>query len=83
MDDEVGQQLETSAINSDDVIVDSILKKAQELELPIDKDDIKLVRNEDGSISVDIKWVEAADYGYGFKREYPFELSTNTKKNKQ
>ena len=79
MDDEVGQQLLTSSINSDDIILDGILKKAQELELPLTKDDIKLVHNDDGSISVDIKWVEVADYGYGFKREFPFELSTTTK----
>ncbi len=83
MDDEVAQQLQTSSINSDDVIIDGILKKAQELELPVAKEDIKLVRKEDGSISVDIQWVEVADYGYGFKREFPFVLSTNTKKIKE
>jgi len=83
MDDEVGQQLQTASINSDDVILDSILKKAQELELPLTRDDIKFVRHEDGSISVDIKWVEVADYGYGFEREFPFELSTTTRKLKE
>ena len=80
MDDEVSQQLHLSTINSNDVILNDLAQKAADLELPISKDQIILSRNGDGSMSIQMKWVRTVDYGYGFKRDFPFEINTNSKK---
>ena len=79
MDDEVSQQLHLSTINSDDVILNDLAKKAADLELPVNKDQIILSRNGGGSMSIQMKWVRTVDYGYGFKRDFPFEINTNSK----
>ncbi len=83
LDDEVAQQLRTSLINTDDYIRDDLNNKVQELGLPIGKDDITLVRDENNYLSVDIKWVVTVDYGYGIKRDYPFEINSSAKNIKE
>ena len=80
MDDEVAQQLHLSTINSDDVILNDLAKKAADLELPITKDQIILKRNDDGSLTIEMSWARTVDYGYGFKRDFPFEINSNSKK---
>jgi len=83
LDDEVAQQLHLSSINSDEVIINDLASKAHELGLPITRDDVNLAHNEDGTVSIDIKWVATADYGYGFKRDFAFEINANTGKAKE
>lgn len=80
MDDEVAQQLHLSTINSDDIILNDLAQKAADLELPISKDQIVLKRNGDGSLTIEMKWVKTVDYGYGFKRDFSFEINSNSKK---
>ena len=80
MDDEVAQQLHLSTINSDDIISNDLAQKAADLELPISKDQIILKRNDDGSLTIEMKWVKTVDYGYGFKRDFSFEINANSKK---
>jgi len=83
MDDEVAQQLRTSTINSDDFIIEDLMKKAEELDLPLGKDDIIMSRDETNALSIDIKWAVVVDYGYGFKKEFPFELKSSTRSIKE
>jgi hypothetical protein len=82
MDDEVAQQIHLSTINTDDVIMADLNRKVEELGLPVKPEDIKLEHSEDGSISIHIQWVSVVDYGYGFKREFPFDIDANSKKTK-
>lgn len=79
MDDEVVQQLRTSTINNDDYIMEDLQKKAQELNLPLGKDDIIMTRDEANVLSIEIKWSVVVDYGYGFKKEFPFDIKTSAK----
>jgi len=84
MEDEVSTQLRMSTINSDEVILDDLYAKAQELELPVAKEDISLVHEEDGSIMFSMAWVREVDFRYGIKREFPFSIDFTTKaKNKE
>lgn len=83
MDDEVAQQLRTSTINTDEFIMEDLLKKAEELDLPLGKDDIVMTRDETNALSIDIKWTVVVDYGYGFKKEFPFELKSSTRNIKE
>jgi hypothetical protein len=80
MDDEVAQQIHLSTINTDDVIMADLTHKVQELGLPVSPDDIKLEHDPDGSISIRIQWVCVVDYGYGIKREFPFDINASSKK---
>lgn len=83
MDDEVIQQLRTSTINTDDYIMEELQKKAAELDLPLGKDDIVMTRDETNALSIEIKWTVVVDYGYGFKREFPFEIKSSTRNIKE
>jgi hypothetical protein len=78
MDDEVSQEIGMSSINPDEVIVKDLYEKAQELGLPIDQQDIKLTRDA-ASVTIDIQWVTEVDFGYGFKRDFAFEVKTSAK----
>jgi hypothetical protein len=82
LDDEVAQQIHLSTINTDDVIMADLTRKVEDLGLPIKPDDIKIEHEQDGSISIRIQWVSVVDYGYGFKREFPFDINANSKKTK-
>jgi hypothetical protein len=79
MDDEVSQEIGMSSINPDEVIVKDLYEKAQELGLPIDQQDIKLTRDA-ASVTIDIQWVTEVDFGYGFKRDFEFEVKTSANK---
>lgn len=76
MDDEVATQLHLSTINSEEMILDDLAAKASELEIPVSRQDIKLTRDDNGHVSIRIKWVATVDYGYGFKRDFPFEITS-------
>ena len=79
MDDEAAQEVRMAAINPDAVILDDLYRKAQELKLPIDKDDIALTHT-DGSVTVDMKWTTEVDFGHVFKRDFSFEVRESTQK---
>jgi len=79
MEDEVRQQLHLAAINPDNVILEDLARKAQELGLPIKSEDIILEHGEDGSTRIDIKWAVDVDFGYGFRRVYNFEIKNSNK----
>lgn len=80
MDDEVAQQIHLSTINSDDVIMNDLKGKVEELGLPIKQEDITLSHGTDGSLEIHLRWVQVVDYGYGFKRDFPFEINASSSK---
>jgi len=82
MDDEVTQELNMSQINSDDVITGDLYAKAQEIGLPINKDDIVLTR-QGGKAAIEISWVMEVDFGYGIKRDFAFNISSGKKKDEE
>jgi len=80
MDDEVVQQLQMASINQEDVILDDLYNKAQELDIPVNKDDIIITRLPDGHINIKMNWSVTVDFGRGYKRVYDFEINdTNMK----
>ncbi len=80
LDDEVAQQLSLSTIDSDEVIVGDLMKKIDDLGLPIKRSDISFVRNSDGSVEISFSWSEEVDYGYGIKRKFPFSIDSRNSK---
>jgi hypothetical protein len=83
MDDELAQLIHTANVNPADVIQSDIMKKAQELDLLVKAEDVTLIKNDDESIkSVVVKWVYTVDYGYGFKRDFPFVIDSSKKMTK-
>ena len=80
LEDEVRHQLHLALINPQDVILDDIYQKAQYLELPIKKEDITLTKDQvTGKVSISLKWAKQVDFGYGIKRDFPFEINANNK----
>lgn len=79
MDDEVAQQIHLSTINSDDVIMADLTSKVKELGLPVRPEDIILEHGPDG-LEIRMRWVTVVDYGYGFKRDFPFEIDASSRK---
>lgn len=75
MEDEIRHQVSLAQINSQDVIYNDIKLKFDELEIPVYDDTIVMNRDDNGVLSVDVSWSETVDFGYGFKREFPFEIS--------
>ena len=82
MEDEVTQQLQLSSINADDVILDDLTQKVNELELPVKPNDIRIFRHP-GGLSISVGWVSEVDYGYGFKRDFPFQIEGDTSRLKK
>ena len=83
MDDEVAQQLHLASINSDDMIIADLAAKARELDIPVDVDDIHLEHSPKGGILIHISWQQDVDYGYGFKRTFSFDVSSDSMKSKE
>ncbi|MHB8172864.1 MAG: hypothetical protein ACYDFU_00190 [Nitrospirota bacterium] len=80
LDDEVSQQLGLSTIDNDDVIIGDLMKKIDDLGLPIDRSGIGLIRNKDGSVEIKLSWTEEVDYGYGIKEKFPFAIDSRNRK---
>ncbi len=80
LDDEVSQQLSLATIDSDNVIIGDLMKKIDDLGLPIKRSDISFIRNSDGSVEIKFSWSEEVDYGYGIKREFPFSIDSMNSK---
>lgn len=80
LNDEVAQQLNLSTIDSNDVITGDIMKKINDLGLPIKKEDIGFVRNSDGSAEIKLYWSEDVDYGYGIKKKFSFSIDSRNSK---
>ncbi len=80
LDDEVAQQLSLSTIDSDDVIIKDLMKKIDDLGLPIKRSGISFVRNNDGSVEIKLSWSEDVDYGYGIKRKFHFSIDSRNSK---
>ncbi len=80
LDDEVAQQLSLSTIDSDDVIIGDLMKKIDDLGLPIQRNDISFIRNSDGSVEIKLSWSEEVDYGYGIKRKFSFAIDSRNSK---
>lgn len=79
MEDEIRQQVSLAQINTQDVIYNDIKLKFTELEIPVNEDTIRLNRSGDGVLSVDVRWTTTVDFGYGFKKDFPFEISVASK----
>jgi len=77
MEDEIAQQMQLSEINNQEVILNDIYQKAQELELPIQKEDISITKRDDGGLELTLHWDVEVDFGYGIKRSFPFEINSN------
>lgn len=78
MEDEVRQQASLAQINPQNVIYQDIKLKMDELEIPVEDDTITLTRTNDGSLTVEVYWVETVDFGYGFRKDFEFDISVNS-----
>ncbi|MBI5190445.1 MAG: hypothetical protein HZA22_07195 [Nitrospirae bacterium] len=78
MEDEISQQLSLAQINTQDVIYNDLKLKMDELDIPVESDTITLSRDHKGTLTVDIYWTTTVDFGYGFVRDFPFEISVSS-----
>ncbi|MGC2424384.1 MAG: hypothetical protein WA666_08545 [Nitrospirota bacterium] len=80
LEDEVTQQLNLSSINDDDIIIGDLMNKINDLGLPITKDDIDIIRKDNGSVEIKVSWTDEVDYGYGIKRDFLFSIDVSNHK---
>jgi len=82
MEDEAAQQMtliQVNPINPEAIVKSDLFSKAQELELPLEKDDIEVTRGPDGVVSVRMEWGERVDFGYGITRDFYFKVDVDNR----
>lgn len=74
MEDEITQQAELAEINSDTIIRNDIISKANDLEIV---PDALVVTKVNSRLSVYMSWSTNVDFGYGINRDFEFEIDTS------
>ena len=71
MRDIVTDEARSAGTHRDNVILDNILERAKQLELPVTKDNVSIVRSSNSMITIDVKYTVPVEFpGYTYQWEF-------------